>query len=377
MKKLRYPTLFLFLSVVIKLNAQTPIFGNEVPVTINGLTFDAMEPFLSTDGNALFFNNLNDGITTSLYYASKVNDVTFNYIGPVPVVNQTVTPRLDGVASVDTLNNFYWVSTRNYSTSFENLHRVRFLTSGYTNFGPLHGNFYIPIPGWLIMDAGINFYGDQLIYCNAQFNGCANGLPCKASLGLANKVNDSTFNKDSNTNILMANVNDTAAYIVYAPAITKDGLELYYTRLLKNSTQTEIMVATRTNTISPFSVGTLLIGAPYIAPEGPTLSTDKTKMYYHRKDGNLHKIYLRYRTGTTDIHKNVIDNNLSLFPNPTNGMSYIRSTEEVMVKVYNVVGVEVLRTTACSINLNDQPNGLYFVNITTDKTTKLIKLLKE
>ncbi len=377
MKKLRYPILFLFLSVAIKLNAQTPLFGNEFHVKINGLTFDAMEPFLSTDGNALFFNSLNNGTTTSLFYAAKVNDSTFNYVGPVPVVNQTVTPRLDAVASVDSLNNFYWVSTRNYPANIENLQRVRFLTSSYTNFGPLHGNFYIPLPGWLIMDAGINFQGDQLIYCNAFFNGCANSSPCRASLGVANKVNDSTFNKDSNTNILMANVNDTAAYIVYAPALTKDGLELFYTRLLKNGTQTEIMVATRSNTVSPFSAGTLLIGAPYVVPEAPTLSSDKTRMYYHRKNGSLFEIYLRYRTGTSGLHKNTSGTDFAIFPNPTNGMSYIRSAEEVMVKVYNVVGVEVLRTTGYNIDLNDQPNGLYFVNITTNKTTKLIKLIKE
>ncbi|MDP1801352.1 MAG: T9SS type A sorting domain-containing protein [Bacteroidota bacterium] len=377
MKKLLYPTLFLFLNVANPLNAQTPVFGSEFHVTINGLTFDAMEPFLSTDGNALFFNSLNDGITTSLYYASRVNDVTFNYIGPVPVVNQTVTPRLDGVASVDTLNNFYWVSTRNYSTSFENLHRVRFLTSGYENFGPLHGNFYIPLPGWLIMDAGINFHGDQLIYCNAQFNGCANGLPCRASMGLANKVNDSTFNKDLNTDILMANVNDTSTYIVYAPALTKDGLELYYTRLLKNSTQTEIMVATRTNTVSPFSVGTLLIGAPYIAPEAPTLSTDKTKMYYHRKNGSLHEIYLRYRTGTSDIYKNTNDPDFGIYPNPTNGIVHIRSVEDVRITVYNMLGEEVLKTTSHNFSLSDVPAGLYFVNVTSNKTTQLVKLIKE
>ena len=227
------------------------------------------------------------------------------------------------------------------------------------------------------MVAGINFQGDQLIYCNAFFNSCANAAPCRASLGLANKVNDSTFNKDSNTNILMANVNDTTNYIVYAPAITKDGLELFYTRLLKNSTQTEIMVATRTNTVSPFSAGTLLIGAPYIVPEAPTLSSDKNRMYYHRKNGSLFEIYLRYRTGTSGIHKNTLNTDLSIFPNPTNNKVYIRSTDEVAIKVYNIVGVEVLKTTAYSFDLEDQPNGLYFVNIKTDKTNRLIKLIKE
>lgn len=377
MKKLFFPTLFLLFSNVFSLNAQTPFFGNEKHVKINGLTFDAMEPSLSADGNALFFNSLNNGINTSLYYAARLDDTTFNMVGLVPAVNETTTPYLNAVASSDSTSNFVWVSLRNWPANYENLHRVKFLTSSYTNFGRLHGDFYIPAPGWLIMDAAVNFQGDKLIYCNAWFNGCANGLPCKAAMGIAQKINDSTFNKVANTSALMANVNDTTNYIVYAPELTKDGLELYYTRLLKNSTQTEIMVATRSNTNTAFSPPTLLIGAPAIAPEGPTLSKDKTKMYYHRKNGNLYEIYMRYRTGTTGIHKNTVDNNFSIFPNPTNNKVYIRSTEEVAIKVYNIFGVEVLKTTAYSFDLEDQPNGLYFVNIKTDKTTRLIKLIKE
>jgi hypothetical protein len=247
----------------ITLKAQNPIYSNEKAVTITGYTLDAMEPHLSTDGNAIFFNSLNDGITTSLHYAAKVNDTVFSYLGLVPIVNQTITPRLDGVASVDSSNNFYWISTRNYPTVFENLQRIRFLTAGYTNFGKVYGNFYIYLPGYLIMDAAVNYYGDKLIYCNALFSGCG-GLPCKASMGIAQKVNDSTFNKMPLSSTWFASINDTTNYIVYAPFLTKNELELYYTRLLKSGTQTEIMVATRSTTNSAFGTPSLLIGSPNI-----------------------------------------------------------------------------------------------------------------
>ena len=190
-----------------------PLFGNETPVTIHGFTTDAMEPALSTDGNALFFNSLNDGITTSLHYASKVNDSVFNYIGLVPVINQTVTPRLDAVASLDSANNFYWVSTRDYPTNMDNLHRIRFLSSGFTNYGRVHGDFHIYLPGYIIMDASTSFDGNLMIYCNARFGGCLNNMPCEASMGIAQKVNDSTFNKLPNTSTLMAAINDTINYI--------------------------------------------------------------------------------------------------------------------------------------------------------------------
>lgn len=375
MKKL-FVTSLLFLFCVF-LKAQLPIFGNEIHVNINGLTFDAMEPALSTDGNALFFNSLNNGTTTSLFYAAKVNDSTFNYVGPVPVVNQTVTPRLDAVASLDSVNNFYWVSTRNYPANFDNLHRIRFLTTGYTNFGRVHGDFYIYSPGWLIMDAGINFYGDKLIYCNAFFNNCANAAPCIASMGVATKLNDSTFNKDANTNIIMANINDTLNYIVYAPALTKDGLELYYTRLLKNSTQTEIMVATRTATNSAFGLPTLLVGSPYVVPEAPTVSTDKSKMYYHRKNGSLFEIYLRYRTGATGIKEINTESILSLYPNPTTGIVDITTNESVNVIIYNTLGDVIMKTKETNLNLKDLSSGVYFVTVYNNKTSKTIKLVKQ
>lgn len=39
--------------------AQTyPTFGTEIPVTLSGLTFDAMEPSISDDGNYFFLTAL-------------------------------------------------------------------------------------------------------------------------------------------------------------------------------------------------------------------------------------------------------------------------------------------------------------------------------
>ena len=103
-------------------NAQIyPSFSSEVGVTINNLSFDAMEPFVSPNGNYLFFNNLNDGINTKLYYATKVNDSTFNYVGELMGTNQTTPPHLDAVADMDANGDFYWTSTRNYPSELNNL----------------------------------------------------------------------------------------------------------------------------------------------------------------------------------------------------------------------------------------------------------------
>ncbi len=361
-----------------------PSFGNDIPVTINGLSFDAMEPALSADGNALFFNSLNDGVTTSLYYASKVNDSVFNFIGLVPIVNQTVTPHLDGVASLDSSNNLYWVSTRNYPASYHNLQRIRFTGTGYTNFGSVYGDFYINSPGYLIMDATTNYTGNTLIYCNAYFNSCAGGAPCKSSMGISQKINDSTFNKVSNTNLLMANINDRTNYIVYAPSISKDGLELYFTRLLHNGSQTEIMVSVRNNTNMPFGPPMLLIGAPNFLPEAATISSDNSKIYYHKKVGGVFKLFLRYKTVPT-ITKSSINkvNSIYIYPNPTKNSIRILSSENTTnktIEIFSVLGDLIYKTNDASkeIDCSLFPNGLYFITIKESDTILITrKFIKE
>ena len=359
-----------------------PIFGNEKAVTINGLTFDAMEPTISPDGNALFFNSLNDGITTSLYYAAKVNDTVFNFIGAVPVVNQTVTPRLDAVATLDTANNFYWITTRDYPANIENVMRIKFLSSGYTNFGRLNGDFYINSPGYLIMDLTTNYTGNEIIYCNAYFNSCLGGAPCKSSMGIAQKINDSTFNKIPSSTSIIANINDTVNYIVYAPCISKDGLEFYYTRLLKGGTQTEIMSSVRTSTTLPFSMPTVLVTAPSFLPEAPTLTTDKSKLYYHKKIGSTFKIFLLNRLGTTGINQLDNDNlNVSIFPNPAKNniqLKNIDTKQSYSITIYSVFGKNVLtQNNIQSIDISHLENGLYYLIVKQGERSFTSKIIKE
>jgi hypothetical protein len=76
----------------------------EIDVTIEGLTFDAMEPFIY--GDYLFFNSLNAGINTKLYHALRATDSTFTFIGEVDGANQAAPPHLDAVPDVDDSGNF-------------------------------------------------------------------------------------------------------------------------------------------------------------------------------------------------------------------------------------------------------------------------------
>jgi len=276
-----------------------PNFGPETDVIINGLTFDAMEPFISADGNNLFFNNVNDGINTKLFYATKVTDATFTFVGEVNGANQVTSPQLDAVADMDNNGNFYWTSTRDYPAELNNLFHGSFSNGNVTNISRVQGNFNMNTPGWLVMDHGISLDGQFLYFNNARFDDQNCLGPCETTLGIAQKVNNTTFNTLPNSTIILQNINDSN-YIYYAPCISSDNLELYYTRYLKDNitanTNFEICVAIRENSISSFSIPKVLFSSPIAnLIEAPTLTTNKNIMYYHKKTTDSHKIVMRQR----------------------------------------------------------------------------------
>ncbi|WP_456440447.1 hypothetical protein [Psychroserpens sp.] len=276
-----------------------PSFGSEIEVAINGLSFDAMEPFISSDGNYLFFNNVNDGVNTKLYYATRVNDSTFDYVGELMGTNQTTTPHLDAVADMDANGKFYWTSTRNYPTELNNLFRGNFSAGNVNAIERVQGDFNMNTPGWLVMDHGISLDGQYLYFSNARFDNTNCVGPCETTLGIAQKENASTFSTLPNSASILQNINDSN-YIYYAPCISSDNLELYYTRYLKGQitpdTVFEICIAIRSNASSEFSVPSVLFAETISTLiEAPTLTVDKNIMYYHQKTTNSHKIMMRYR----------------------------------------------------------------------------------
>lgn len=381
--KIKISLLALSIIISTKIFSQAyPAFGNEIPVTISGLTFDAMEPFISADGNSLFFNSINNGTTTSLYFASKVSDSVFTYAGPLSGANETVTPHLNAVPSSDSANNFYWVSQRNFPAQFDNFFRGSFNGSNVVNIGRIHGTFYIYNMGWIIMDAAINYDGTLLYYCNAYFganySGCG-AIPCQAKLGVAQKENDSTFNKLSNSDALMQNVNDTN-YIVYAPIISRNGLELYYTRIFKsNPTYSEICLSVRTSLSGTFSLPSIIYSSPFI-PESPTLTTDQSKMYYHKKAGNLFKIFLRYRDSTTSIEKKSNSNGIKVFPNPSGNIINIElpyPDQKYCIEIFSAIGQKVLKTSERNvISIENFASGIYILKVRQGDKTWTTKLMK-
>ncbi len=382
--------LFLFLFITTGAKSQTfPSFGQETDVTINGLTFDAMEPLISPDGNYLFFNNLNDRVNTKLYYATKVDDSTFNFAGELNGTNQTSPPHLDAVADIDSFGNFYWTSTRNYPAELNNLFHGTFNAGNVTNTGRVNGDFNKNIPGWLVMDHGISYDGQFLYYNNARFDDTCQGV-CETELGIAQKINDSTFNKTPDSDTILQNINDTN-YIYYAPCISADNLELYYTRYPKGeitaNTLFEICVAVRNTPTGNFSQPAVLFSEPITnLIEAPTLTSDKKIIYYHKKITGSHKIVMRYRNDSFGVNNPDEDRfSFVIYPNPATGKIIIESKKfpcKYSCKIVNILGQVVtekqdITDTKQEISLEGINRGVYFIQLYgKNKEAETIKFIK-
>jgi hypothetical protein len=267
---------------------------------------------------------------------------------------------------------------------FENLQSGFFDGTSVSDIRPVYGNFNIPVVGWIIMDAAVSHQGTLMYYCNAFFdfinNSCGVGIPCSASIGVAQKVNDSTFNKLPNTDTIFAQVNDTN-YLVYAPQLSHDGLELYFTRLLKSTFNTQVCMAVRSNVNDNFSAPQVIHQNNGFVPEGPTISADKMKLYYHQKDGSgLHKIYLRYRNSTVGLKNEIECNNISIFPTPMSDKITIDFKEQeidFVVSLYSEEGALLNQyINEKIIGVSSFSAGVYILKVVTKNAVYTKKLVK-
>lgn len=268
---------------------QTPAytgFTNPQPVTIQGYTGTAMEPFISRDGEYLFFNDSNDPATnTNLYYAKKVNDTTFVFQGEVGGVN---TASLEGVASMDRAGAFYFVTTKSYTDNLMTLYHGVFRNGTVSDSAPVQG-VARKQAGWLNMDAEISPDGNALYYAENLFKG--GNAPTVSTIAMATKNPDGSFTKVQNSDDLFRNINNSG--LNYAPSTSSDGLTLFFTRA--NSSGAHIYIATRASTSEPFGAPRVVAGADGFV-EGPSLSSNGTYLYYHKQVKGSYKIYVLTRS---------------------------------------------------------------------------------
>ena len=234
-----------------------------------------MEPFITKDGRYLFFNNSNDAeANTNLYFAERLDDVTFRFKGEIAGVN---SPELDAVASMDSQGNLYFVSTRSYAQTLSTIYRGHFANGTVTGVEIAPG-ISPKRPGIVNFDAEISVDGSALFFVDGGLTG--GPVPKSADLAIAER-DGAGFRRSPTSAEQLKNVNTNA--LEYAPGISQDLLELFFTRVTSGGPA--IYRATRANAKEPFGVAETVTAMSGFA-EAPTLSCDGKSLYYHKREGS-------------------------------------------------------------------------------------------
>ena len=259
-------------------------FRNPRRVTIRGYAGDAMEPFVTGDGKWLLFNNSNDpAVNTDLHYAARVDGLTFLYRGEVSGVN---TPALEGVPSMDRDGTLYFVSTRSYTDTFSTIYRGRFRDGKVSQVALVPG-VSLRRPGIVNFDAEVSADGNTLYVVDGDFSSVPR--PSAARIVIERHAGDG-FRRDPGSAAILKNVNTNG--LVYAPSVSADGLELFFTRVpsLTAGVPPTIYRAARRSLGTPFGPPQQVVAITGFA-EGPTLDADGHALYYHKRENGRFVLY--------------------------------------------------------------------------------------
>ena len=252
--------------------AAPAIWSPPEPVRIKGYSGDAMEPFLSRDGNVLFFNTRNDPATdTDIHFALRRDDLTFVHQG---ILTGTKSPSLDGVPTMARDGAFCFVSPRDYFQTLNSVFCGRFTGSAVTDVAAQTGLKTARV-GRLIFDVEISADGQELAFAEGDFSGGA--APDSADIYLAVRNGNGFVRASSH---VFDKVNTDA--LEYAPALSADGLELFFTRLTGFwiFRQTQIFRAVRASRNEAFGEPVRLPIEGFV--EAATVSSDGHAIYFHK-----------------------------------------------------------------------------------------------
>jgi Tol biopolymer transport system component len=263
------------------------VFTNPLPVTIIGYSQDAMEPFISPDGNYLFFNSSNSVPPTNLYYATRIDDLTFQFQGEIGGAN--MSGALTAVPSMDINNTFYFISNRSYAQTFSTIYSGTFSDGSLSNVALVPGVSKDKV-GDVNFDQCISPDGGTLYFVDGVFTG-GQQVPGAASIAIATR-NGNQFTRLKNSAKIMRKINTHD--LNYAPDVSKSGLEFFFTRIPKQGSQPKpppvIYTATRSSTSKPFGKPRKIDAITGFA-EAPALSPDEKSLYYHLQVNGTFVIY--------------------------------------------------------------------------------------
>ena len=260
-------------------------FGSPQRVTVQGYDGQIMEPFLSRDGNTLFFNNLNNpSVDTNLHWSTRVSNTEFEYQGELQGV---ATENLEGVPTMDQNNTMFYVYTGDYFETLQSIYTGNYNQGNLTDISVVE-NLSLNVPGWINFDVEVSNDGQSLYFVDGRYD--ENGGPYEANFSIARK-NGNEFQRDPVSAMLLANINTDD--LEYAAAISKDELELCFTRIIgaiSVNSEAHIYIATRTATNLPFSEPQEITEITGFV-EGPTFSADDNGIYYHKKENGVFVLY--------------------------------------------------------------------------------------
>lgn len=294
-------TIVLFFILVISQNNKIKVpevidevsaeFSNEQKVEMIGYDGDVMEPYISRDEKYLFFNNNGGENSKELYYAEKIDDLTFQYKGEIEGVN---TPDVDGNPTMDSQNNFYFITTRDLASGdFNTLYVGIFEDGAVKDLKKVKGTINIDKKMWVHMGVEITSDGSAMYTSHARFK-IGSKVPSEGDIRFAIREGDE-FNIPENENEILKNINTDYA-IEYAGEVSDDGLELFYSQVvLSNPPRFKLYISKRTNVNEPFSPPKLIVepfkGNENAFVEAPTLSSNGDRLYYHKLDDGKFSIF--------------------------------------------------------------------------------------
>lgn len=261
---------------------------NEEKIEILGYSGDVMEVGISTDGKYLLFNDRNRP-DKDMHWSTRIDDRTYKYQGKV---KNTVSDKVDGTPSFDSNGNIYFTTLKNYPGSVRSIYMSGFRDGVAHNPVPVSGNIYVehkngPNSFWVSLDPDISDDGRLLFYSEGRFDPRA-GFPYPFNVRGATKVNGKFIKIDDK---ILENINTSS--LEYAPAISSDGLEIFFTRIGKVNGRPKmvgIYSARRKSTSEPFGLPEKIMAITGDV-EAPVLSGDETRLYYHRLERGVFKVY--------------------------------------------------------------------------------------
>ena len=277
-------------------------FGNPQLVEIIGYPTasfqDVQEPFISRDGQYLFFNTAESERNKDLLCAKWDTDQgAFVFQGEIQEVN--TSENVEANPTMDENSNFFFIDTVAppawiHSGVFQP--GTMSLVGDASISGPpdiqISGSTATVNMGVEVSADGNTLYFSRAVFLNA---GQPSQVISASDILFAQKIDDAFVYDEATASTIMQNIN-TSEDLEYAACISEDELEFYFTRLVTSgipgpTPDSQIMRAVRTNTTEAFGVPQSVDGIPNHIKfvEAPTIHGDV--LYYHQFDNGGAKLY--------------------------------------------------------------------------------------